>query len=70
MQGIWNADSGILQGNYRCVDCDAGIDANDLTGGDLVEFLSVRQGRATERVVSVGGAIVHRCPSPFLTLSA
>jgi hypothetical protein len=70
MQGIRNADGGILQTTYRCVDCDAGIDANDLTAGDLVEFLSVRQGRTSERVVSIGGAIVHRCPAPFFTLSA
>jgi hypothetical protein len=70
MQGIWNADSGITRSNYRCVDCDAGIDASDLTGGDFVEFLSVRRGRTSERVVSIGGAIVHRCPAPFLTLSA
>lgn len=70
MQGTRNADSGILQSNYRCVDCDAGIDANGLTGGDLVEFLLVRRGQTSERVVSIGGAIVHRCPSPFFTLSA
>ena len=70
MKGIWDADSGVIQSNYRCVDCDAGIDANGLTGGDLVEFLLVRSGRTSERVVSIGGAIVHRCQSPFFTLSA
>jgi hypothetical protein len=70
MLGIWNADSDPTQSDYRCVDCDAGIDTNDLTDGELVEFLSARRGRTSERVVSVGGAVVHRCPAPFLTLSA
>ena len=54
---------------YRCTDCDITVEV-DGDGQRPVEGLLRRSGRPSQRVVTVAGVEVHRCPSPFLMLSS
>ena len=57
------------ENTYRCTDCDTSVEFTDV-GQPPVEGLLRRSGRPSQRVVTVAGVEVHRCPSPFLMLSS
>ena len=51
---------------YQCIDCGISVPLPELIEERPSEFLIVRGGLRTERIVTVAGTIVHRCESPFL----